>query len=138
MRWVAELTCPDETATVRLEVFAVRLRELMKERGWNVSRVIHACDGEVSAKQVERWMAGANAPNSENLSKLADAFDVTTDYLLGRTDWDGVDRRGRPVWTEAEREARKPEGPNGGDGPPLEDLPDAQTRAARRRPRRTG
>ena len=97
-----------------LEVFAMRLRELMDERDWNVSRVIYACDGGVSAKTVERWRAGKNAPSSVHLARLADAFGVTTDYLLGRSDWDGVDRRDRPEWTEAERQARTPVPPGGG------------------------
>jgi transcriptional regulator with XRE-family HTH domain len=89
-----------------VEVFAMRLRELMDERGWNNSRVIYACEGEISNKTVERWLSGANAPSSENLARLADAFGVTTDYLLGRSDWDGQERRDRESWSEKER-ARK-------------------------------
>jgi transcriptional regulator with XRE-family HTH domain len=85
----------------------MRLRELMDERGWNASRVIHfAFEGEVNAKTVERWLAGTNAPSAENLSRLADAFDVSVDYLMGRSDWDGRDRRARATWDEAERSKR--------------------------------
>jgi transcriptional regulator with XRE-family HTH domain len=85
----------------------MRLRELMDDRGWNTSRVIHfAFEGEVSPKTVERWLAGTNAPSAENLVRLADAFEVSVDYLVGRSDWDGRDRREREEWEEKERARR--------------------------------
>lgn len=38
----------------------------------------------VSAPSVSDWESGKKNPTSDNLSKLADLFGVTTDYLLGR------------------------------------------------------
>lgn len=34
-----------------------------------------------------RYENGTSEPNLENLVKIADYFDVTTDYLLGRTEF---------------------------------------------------
>lgn len=39
----------------------------------------------VTRQNVGRWLAGMNTPDIEALEKIADAYDVTTDYLLGRT-----------------------------------------------------
>lgn len=38
----------------------------------------------VSAPTVSMWESGAKDPTRENLVKLADLFNVTTDYLLER------------------------------------------------------
>ena len=35
---------------------------------------------------VNKWKNGVQLPGAENLVKLADYFDVSVDYLLGRTD----------------------------------------------------
>ena len=55
-----------------MKVFAERLTELRKQY-----------------KYTQRQMAdilGTSEPTQENLVKLADAFDVSVDYLLGRSD----------------------------------------------------
>lgn len=38
----------------------------------------------ISNGQIRRW--DTSSPKSENIEKVADFFDVSTDYLLGRTD----------------------------------------------------
>ena len=43
----------------------------------------------VSAPTVCEWEKGKKHPNSENLRKLAKLYNVTTDYLLGRSDEHG-------------------------------------------------
>lgn len=40
----------------------------------------------VAKGTVSNWENGYRSPDSEMLSKLANFFNVTTDYLLGRTD----------------------------------------------------
>ena len=40
----------------------------------------------ISERSYRRYELGENEPNNNTLIKLADYFDVSTDYLLGRTD----------------------------------------------------
>lgn len=40
----------------------------------------------LSNGQVGKWRNGTAKPSAENIKKLADYFNVSTDYLLGRTD----------------------------------------------------
>jgi transcriptional regulator with XRE-family HTH domain len=71
-----------------MKVLADRLRELRAEydHGAGISHEklaarIHAC-----AKSVATWERGDGNPRADNLLNLADFFDVSADYLLGRTD----------------------------------------------------
>ena len=41
---------------------------------------------------ISKWRTGGSVPSAENLIKLADYFDVSVDYLLGRTDKPEVNR----------------------------------------------
>ena len=56
-------------------------------------------------RQISKYENGINQPTAEVLSRLADALQTTTDYLLGRTEI--VDRplRGQGDLTEFERQA---------------------------------
>ena len=56
---------------------------LCNQKGIAPSRV--AQDIGVSKTSVSRWKDGAT-PNAEILAKLADYFNVSTDFLLGKTD----------------------------------------------------
>lgn len=40
----------------------------------------------VSRQNVGKWTSGATMPNASALCRIADAYGVTTDYLLGRTE----------------------------------------------------
>ncbi len=40
----------------------------------------------ISQPSYIRYENGASEPTLQNLAKLADLFDVTSDYLIGRTD----------------------------------------------------
>ena len=42
---------------------------------------------EISQPSYIRYEQGKAEPSYENLVKLADLFDVSTDYLLGRTEY---------------------------------------------------
>lgn len=50
---------------------------------------------KVSKTAISNWENGNRAPDYETLIKIADLFDVSTDYLLGRTD----DRNSKVVET---------------------------------------
>lgn len=42
---------------------------------------------KISQPSYIRYENGSAEPNFENLSRLADLFDVSVDYLLGRSDY---------------------------------------------------
>lgn len=39
----------------------------------------------VSRQNISKWISGATTPDVDTLCRIADAYGVTTDYLLGRT-----------------------------------------------------
>lgn len=54
----------------------------MEER--NLNHVALAMITNVSTSTVKRWQSGMFEPRHKNLRRLADALDVSGDYLLGR------------------------------------------------------
>lgn len=64
--------------------FHERLRELRAERKETQVQVARAI--EITDRQYQRFEAGENLPGFENLWALADHFNVSMDYLAGRTD----------------------------------------------------
>src|SRR5690606_7237141 len=61
-----------------------RLRKLRQEKRLTqeqLGKIIH-----VSKVSISGYENGERSPDTENLTRLANFFDVTTDYLLGRTD----------------------------------------------------
>jgi transcriptional regulator with XRE-family HTH domain len=132
---VASQSCPGEDARVDLEVFMTRLRQLMDERGLSVTRLVVATG--ISDKTIRRYREGAHVPSSSHLLKLADALGVSTDYLLGRSDWDGVERRARAegAWDNGSTDPGSPG--EAGPGPPLDALDEHPKRHPRRRGRRS-
>ncbi len=63
-------------------MFSVRLKQLRKERGLlqkDISQIFN-----VSMGAVGNWESGNRIPDSETLSRIADYFRVSVDYLLGR------------------------------------------------------
>lgn len=59
-----------------------RIKELRKERGMKQSelaKVLH-----ISQQAIGSWETGRTIPGADTLNDLADIFNVTTDYLLGR------------------------------------------------------
>ncbi|MCI7657969.1 helix-turn-helix domain-containing protein [Anaerotignum sp.] len=64
--------------------FPQRLRQLRKERGITqtaLGRYLH-----YKHTAVANYESGRNQPSFEDLLKLADYFDVSTDFLLGRSE----------------------------------------------------
>ena len=65
-------------------MFAQRLAYLMDRRSVSAYRIRK--DNGFSNSIVADWLAGKRTPDLNNLIKLADYFDVSLDYLAGRSD----------------------------------------------------
>ena len=63
---------------------AMRIKELRKKLGISQSELAEKIS--VSHFAISRYERDKTSPDPETISKLADFFGVTTDYLLGRTD----------------------------------------------------
>lgn len=65
-------------------MFISRLIGLISEKGISKNKMLK--DLGLGAGTLATWQARNSIPNGEILSRLADYFNVTTDYLLGNTD----------------------------------------------------
>ena len=67
-----------------MKIFQKRLIELRKQYGYTQNMIAE----KLSIKQPSyiRYEKGEAEPTLENLVKIADIFDVSVDYLLGRAD----------------------------------------------------
>lgn len=70
---------------INMKIFAERLLELRKETG--ISQAALAKQLEVSYAVVCYWETNRSEPTAPNLVKIADYFDVSIDYLLGRKEY---------------------------------------------------
>jgi transcriptional regulator with XRE-family HTH domain len=67
------------------EVLAIRLRLERKRNGW--SQIYIAAQLDLGRNTTySSWERARKKPNAETIVQLADLFNVSTDYLLGRTD----------------------------------------------------
>ena len=64
--------------------FALRMKELRKERKLKQQEL--ADEFSVKLRTYQGYEGGRSEPKFETLIALADLFDVTLDYLLGRTE----------------------------------------------------
>lgn len=66
-----------------MEVLIIqRINELLKSEGLNQSKLANGI--AVNQSTVCNWLNGKKEPSIESLWKLADFFDVSVDYLIGR------------------------------------------------------
>lgn len=65
-----------------------RIRELRIEKGFSMNAL--AIKIGVSDAAISNWENGVNEPKANYIVKLANVLDVSTDYLLNRTDDVGV------------------------------------------------
>ena len=63
-------------------MFPGRLRAAREKRGLNQGEL--ASRAGLQASAISHFETGTRKPSFDNLRRLADALDVTTDYLLGR------------------------------------------------------
>lgn len=67
-----------------LPAFKIRMKELRNEKG--ITQYEMAEQLSFTRASVGHWEQGARVPNYKNLTKIADFFGVSVDYLLGNTD----------------------------------------------------
>ena len=110
-------------------LFQQRLRAARELRELNQGQLAHRANLQASA--VSHFETGARKPSFDNLKRLADALNVTTDYLLGRVD-DPVGLAG------ADRIYRHLGLLKGADRKTAEDMLEMLARRAKARMRRKG
>lgn len=66
------------------KIFAERVRAARNLRGWSQAELAEATKLQVSA--ISHFETSTRSPSFDNLRKLADALQVTTDYLIGRSE----------------------------------------------------
>ena len=86
----------DETAPS--EIFRERLREARKLRGYNQEEL--AEKAKMPSSSVAHFEGGTRKPSFESLRRLANALEVTTDYLLGRADNPEMAQAGDPLYRD--------------------------------------
>lgn len=64
--------------------FAMRLKKLREQKKLNQTELANLL--EVSNGSISKWERGDRQPDYETLERIADIFNVTIDYLLGRSD----------------------------------------------------
>ena len=62
----------------------VRLNELRKKKG--ISQLRLATDLNTTQNTISRYETGEREPGIDELIKIADYFNVSVDYLIGRTE----------------------------------------------------
>jgi transcriptional regulator with XRE-family HTH domain len=68
----------------RTDIFKERLKTARELRGLSQTQL--AADSGLPPSSVSHFEAGARKPSFDNLKRLAAALNVTTDYLLGRSE----------------------------------------------------
>ena len=63
-------------------LIAQRIKDLMRSEKLTQMQLAHAL--EVGQSSISDWLNSKSEPSIENLWKLADFFDVSVDYLIGR------------------------------------------------------
>lgn len=69
-------------------MFGKRLIELMDTNDLNKAKLIRATG--ITEGAIDGWIKRGSQPTADMLCKLADYFEVSTDYLLGRSNDVGV------------------------------------------------
>lgn len=66
------------------EILSKRLKQCRKEKGLTQQEVAILCD--ITEKAYQNYELMTREPKLEILIKIADTFNVSLDYLVGRTD----------------------------------------------------
>jgi transcriptional regulator with XRE-family HTH domain len=72
------------TPSEPIDIFKERLKSARELRGLSQTQL--ATNASLPPSSVSHFEAGARKPSFDNLKRLASALDVTTDYLLGRSE----------------------------------------------------
>ena len=84
MYMFGETDYADFTPAKEPSTFLTRLEELTEEKGEKYSALSHTMSFAPNA--VYEWIRHGSIPSLDYLKELAKHFDVSVDYLLGRTD----------------------------------------------------
>ena len=66
-------------------LFAARVKELRTEKNLNQSELAKQLG--ITQRKISYWETGKIEPNLTDLCRIAEYFDVTTDFLLGRKEY---------------------------------------------------
>lgn len=66
-------------------LFAERLRILRREKGVRQEQLAQSLG--VTQRKISYWETGQTEPDLLSILKISEYFDVTCDYLLGKTDY---------------------------------------------------
>jgi transcriptional regulator with XRE-family HTH domain len=87
-----------------MEGIGQRIYEERKKKG--LSQGVLAEQLDVSAKAVSKWETGEAQPTLDNVSRLAEIFGVSTDYLLKGNDGNGKGSAAHLHYLEPQKETR--------------------------------
>ena len=83
--------------------FSINLRTLLSEK--SLTQKVIAENFNTTQQTVSRWLNGQNEPDITTLIKLADFFEVSVDYLLGReNDYAIIKSSSAPTLTKTQTE----------------------------------
>lgn len=81
------------------EIFQERLKAAREQlRKWSQSEL--AGRAGMPPSSIAHFEAGSRKPSFDTLRRLANALEVTTDYLLGRVDDPGLAEAGDPLYRD--------------------------------------
>tara|TARA_X000001316_G_C912563_1_gene27568 strand:+ start:129 stop:485 length:357 start_codon:yes stop_codon:yes gene_type:complete len=78
------------------DIFRERLKAARDLRQWSQSELAKKADMPPSS--IAHFESGSRKPSFATLRKLANALEVSTDYLLGRVDDPGLTEAGDPLY----------------------------------------
>jgi transcriptional regulator with XRE-family HTH domain len=80
------------------ELFQERLKTARELRGWSQSDL--GVRAGLPSSSVAHFEIGSRKPSFDTLRRLANALEVTTDYLLGRVDDPGLAEAADPLFRD--------------------------------------
>jgi transcriptional regulator with XRE-family HTH domain len=83
------------------DVFQERLRAARELRGLNQTEL--AAKAKLPSSSIAHFEGGARKPSFDNLKRLASVLEVSTDYLLGRTDDPGIAQSSDTLYRDVAR-----------------------------------
>ena len=80
------------------EIFQERLKAARDLRGWSQNDL--AVRARMPPSSIAHFETGSRKPSFDTLRRLTNALEVTTDYLLGRTDDPALAESGDPLYRD--------------------------------------
>jgi transcriptional regulator with XRE-family HTH domain len=81
------------------DIFTIRLRNVRENiRKWSQSQLAERA--RMPPSSIAHFETGKRKPSFDTLRRLANALDVTTDYLLGRVDDPALAEAGDPLYRD--------------------------------------